>query len=1777
MADKNEHTTQAPAASDTLQGGTYEVIQNRLATHGKDLLGRLTKLNTLRKSVFGAIDTKLLSSDRITTDNYCVPRDMVSIGDCFIFGYNVFIGLRTETTLADVFTIYRRQDGTMVPCGLEMIGNATFETDFKNLYKYYRYATFVKFAIIGPHLFMVFRIGKDITDIKTFKWLMRSDRLEYIDNRSDHEYRYPPQHEFEWTRVTQDMHRSGLHPHISIEDKVFVETTEGDLTIKVEDNTASGQGIYSEPVDDPDQTLSDAEIYYAIVGEIVLLKIRPYKEKLFRYFIYNHKIQQALRVDSIQDACVLLPEGHGLVFPRGYYLKTGQVKQFDTDIRDLIFEKRIGSPNGEDTLYVFYNRLSGDYVLLSYNMIEQTMLVPTVCNGYSFFDDGTLLLFRADGEPQKHHVVQIWQTPYYHPDHPIAVRTDTDLYKIGNKTIVRCMAECTELLNLIHKDKPYAELYVDISKKAEGLCDSYFWLGEAVVGNLLEPLKAIQQAATAAIDEYEKVVRTRQSTRDQIQQVRQRITEAIDAIDDAVPDDIDFYVTHLTTLRTLRGQAVSLKDLRYADLDLVASLENDVAEHADRLAEQCVQFLLQPESLEPYRQRTQHLAEQVPGLEKAADAKALRQQTDEAAGQLEMLTEIVSNLKITDATETVAIIDAISLVYSEINQLKSRLRNKHQDLAAVEGRAEFASQIKLIEQSVINYLEVCDTPEKCDEYLTKISVQLETLDSRFAEFDEFVLLLTEKREDVYNAFESRKQLLIQQRNQRAVVVMTAAERVLKGIQNRVYAMTDVNEINGYFASNPMIERVRDNIAQLEQLGDSVKAEDIKSRLKTLQQDAIRQLKDKQALYEDGDNIIRFGSHRFSVNKQPLEGTLVRQGEALYYHLTGTGFFEPIDDVAITAAKDLWQMDVVSESEAVYRAEYLAWQMLEQMDDAARAEALRDESLEGLTGRIQAFMAPRFDEGYVKGVHDHDAAKILHALLMLHATIGLLRYPAACRTLAAVFWALFEEGQEKKRIADLLAGAGHIQSLFADPNVRKSYQARLAEHIGRFAETSGLFDSAQAGLAAEYLFEELAETCPFAASRRASDLRRDFEQYLRDQDSFERFADTIQSLASDPPAVFGLLRDWVASWLARTDRNEMAEYIDEAAFLLHPLSPPRTVIDHAVTCTIAEMAGSHPRIQQGLYRLHYGDFVTRLYHHMHHVTPRFIQCQQAKKRLVEQYNQALCLEEFQSKVLTTFVRNKLIDLVYLPLIGDSLAKQIGTADQTKRTDRQGLLLLISPPGYGKTTLMEYVANRLGLIFVKVNGPALGRQVTSFDPGEVSNAAARKELEKLNLSFEMGDNVMIYVDDIQHTNPEFLQQFISLCDAQRRVEGVYKGRWRTYDFRGKRVCVVMAGNPYTESGEKFKIPDMLSNRADTYNIGDIVGDNADAFELSFIENSLTSNSVLQSVARRSQNDIDVMIKMAQTGDKEGIEFEDTYSADDLNEYVNTLRKLFVVRDVVLKVNQQYIASAGQADAYRTEPPFLLQGSYRNMNRIASRVLPVMNDQELWTQIYSSYEQDAQTLTSGAESNLLKFREMIGQLDDTQAARWSDIKKTFCRNKLLGGDSDDKISQVVGQLNAFGAGLDAIRDTIADSVMTLAAKTVEPAQTALAQEQFNQVSDQMLERLNQVIAAIKEQGTALVQRQTEHGQLEEAKQSQKSTEMLVSVLEEQFRTLETWLIPVHKSDADRVEYFQHLMERFETMVSGYTRLMDALRKKYEPLLKKSKTENPSPSKPSHKKGQK
>ena len=331
--------------------------------NGAALRERLGKLNDLRKDVFGSVETVLLRADRITTEHNCVPRDMAPLGEGkFLFGYNVQFGLKTEIKLDDVFSCYEYNGDTFHETKLEVIGDQRFAEDFKSLYKYYKNTRFVKFSFIGPFLFMVFRVGKDITDVKTFKWSVEGDHLVYVDNRSDHEFKYPPQYEFDWKRMHRELHRSGISPHISIDDRVFVECINGDLTIKVEDNTESGEGIYSEPVDYKDQTLDDAEIYYAICGNLVLLKVRPFQEKRDRYFVFNDKIKTVHRVDGIREACVMLPEDQGIIFSNGYYLQTGVLKTFDSDRTDMMFERMVSSSNGEDYLYVFYNRLDGDYM-----------------------------------------------------------------------------------------------------------------------------------------------------------------------------------------------------------------------------------------------------------------------------------------------------------------------------------------------------------------------------------------------------------------------------------------------------------------------------------------------------------------------------------------------------------------------------------------------------------------------------------------------------------------------------------------------------------------------------------------------------------------------------------------------------------------------------------------------------------------------------------------------------------------------------------------------------------------------------------------------------------------------------------------------------------------------------------------------------------------------------------------------------------------------------------------------------------------------------------------------------------------------------------------------------------------------------------------------------------------------------------------------------------------------------------------------------------------------
>ena len=276
------------------------------------------------------------------------------------------------------------------------------------------------------------------------------------------------------------------------------------------------------------------------------------------------------------------------------------------------------------------------------------------------------------------------------------------------------------------------------------------------------------------------------------------------------------------------------------------------------------------------------------------------------------------------------------------------------------------------------------------------------------------------------------------------------------------------------------------------------------------------------------------------------------------------------------------------------------------------------------------------------------------------------------------------------------------------------------------------------------------------------------------------------------------------------------------------------------------------------------------------------------------------------------------------------------------------------------------------------------------------------------------------------PEFLQKFISLCDGSRRVDGVWNGESKTYDMRGKKFAVVMAGNPYTESGEAFTIPDMLANRADIYNLGDTLSGREHEFSLSFIENSLTSNSYIAPLATRDMDDLYQLVKMADGEPVATTELTHGYSQAEVNEIVAVIQRIRKIQQTVLKANEQYIASAAQDDKYRTEPPFKLQGSYRNMNKMAEKVVPVMTEEEVEQLIADHYRGEAQTLTVGAEENLLKLAELRGNQTPEQAQRWQQIKDDFVRHQNL-GDSDNPVAAIASQVSLLQKGLAQIGDAL------------------------------------------------------------------------------------------------------------------------------------------------------
>ena len=1643
------------------EGGAYEIIRKRLVEQGNKLEQYVSELNTSRLEEFGSSDLSVVARVRVRTENNCTARDIVQVGDVLLFGYNVFIGLKKETKIHDVFSLFSiAQNGESYEIRPEPIENSflnesSFVSDFDELYRYYKHTKLVQLTVKSEKLLASFQIGERPEDIRVFRWSVSADgkNIQYIDNRGERDIQLPPSYDFEWIETQREDTVLGRHPHVNILDKVFVETLNGDLTVKIEDNTEQGAGVYSEPVEDDTQSIDDASIFYSAVGNLILLKVLPYREEQWRYFIFNTLTEDVLRVDAIGESCVQLPENHGIIFPGGYYLQTGEYKSFDNQLNGLKFKRSIKSPNGEDILFVFYEPNEGAVGLFGYNLIDKELKNPIFGHGYALAENGQLIIFSSESEPTRVHPMQIWDTPYISKEFASkAPESQTFFGKIGNAELVRGVSDVYTINRMLEKQSVSARLYEEISKASAKIFDDFYWLDSAETSELAQIIKDISKTSELVLDEFEKVQSIQKQSIKTLQNAEQIQIELVQGIRPENWSTAEEYVDALSQLRKQRGHLITIKEHRYIDVVKLDKLDEELNGVEDSLSHKTIEFLSDERAIEPYISKINQLNQDVEHATTIAQLNPLIENIEKTASGLDLLSELMGSLKVEDPTVRTRIIDAVSQVYSQLNQSKAKAKHKQKGLGSEEAIAQFGAQFKLFSQSITNALGISNTPEKCDEQLSRLLVQLEELESQFSDFDQFLTDIIDKREEIYEAFESHKQRLQDEQQRKAQSIADAANRVLSSIEKRSLKFNQADDLNTYFASDSLVMKIREQAEQLRELSSAVKADDIESRFKAIKEQALRSLRDKSDIYESGGNVIKLGPrHRFSVNTQDLDLTIIPRNGELNIHLTGTNYFEPILNPELLALREYWDISLESETEHVYRGEYLASLVLSASKDPlsnvsnkARLESLIDpKSLHKL---VSDFSIPRYKEGYEKGVHDHDAALILMELIPAIERADLLQFDPLSRALAQVFWVnrtakdqanpVIKTGERlllsHSSWVERAQSAEKMKTVFSNDKALKLLSIEVSKNVSEFISEHPIdVNELDIQRAADYLVAELSrDRLEFIGSKYATQLVEELKRSM-DESSWRQYQGALERMQGFPAQRWELSTAWVNALIVSKKLGHLTRYVPEAVAMLNADQRiPRRHSEADLELKVSGLLGEHSRIKSQVLDLTIDEFLQRMHHHSNVVIPAYKNYQAVRQAIIRTEKAVLKLDSFKARPLSSFVRNRLINESYLPLIGDNFAKQMGTIGDEKRTDLMGLLMMISPPGYGKTTLMEYVANRLGLIFMKINCPSLGHDVLSLDPAQAPNATARQELEKLNLALEMGENVMLYLDDIQHTHPEFLQKFISLCDGTRRIEGVWRGEPKTYDMRGRKFSVVMAGNPYTESGEAFKIPDMLANRADIYNLGDILGGMEEQFSLSYIENALTSNPVLAPLAVREMADVYKLIDLSKGKDIATTDLSHQYSGAEVSEISQIFKKMFVIQNVVLKINMQYIESAAQDDKYRNEPAFKLQGSYRNMNKMTEKISSVMNENELMQMIQDHYLGEAQLLTTGAESNLLKLAELRGNMTEASGIRWNQIKKDFLRNKSLGGDDSDVGAKVIVQLADLVEGIDKLSNVATES---------------------------------------------------------------------------------------------------------------------------------------------------
>lgn len=1564
----------AADAAPAVPASTYQLLRDRLHAIADRLQAAADEVNTTRASVFASVPLALVEQDRLRTEQPSQPRDVVGLGDLLLFGFNTSGSLGRTRTVHDAFSLFRVQRASATDWNFSelaaddpasFLSDAGFTRDVAELFTYYADTRLLKLQVVGTRLLMVFSVGTSVDDVRVLRWQLGADDAAptYIDAYGDHDMVATSAFDFEWVAAARELIVEGRWRHYAIANLLYIGIEKQQLEFRIDDVIVGGRTVHAEPLSE-EQAIDELNIGYAALGDVLLIRIQPYREALERFYIYNRLTRVVARADAVGRNCHQLPEGQGVVFPGGYHLQNGETKVFSvpadaangTSVGQQTFEFHAShkSPNGEDILYAYYSPVTGEYLLCAYNVVSRTMATPVVADGYALFEDGLIVTIRHAAEMQRVHAVGVYTSPFCASDrYSPPVAGDTFHGRVGNPELVRVLGEAFSLARDARDPQFNEAVFEALVGRATTLLDSHSWLSEPEALGLDSLLVELRKSAGDVLDEFAAVVVAKKDASDRLRDAERTVANLVADAELELRDAATYFV-RLADARATVGHLVSLRDVREIDLDTVAELEVRATDVYDRLAQRAIEFLGSDEALVSLLAGFADAEAQAAEAPTVASLAALIESVDTGGGQLVLLTDVVGGLQVADPTTKTAVLGRLSDALARRNSARATLDARAASLRIAESAAAFSAAMAVLAQRTQTLLMTAIDTSSCDAAIGALSAELENIDLEFGDVPAHADAISTKRDEIVSAFTQRRDAIAAERGRHLDRMVSSAQRLLGTIIERSSALADRPAVDTYFTTDSLVAKVRRTVAELSALGEAGPASELEVALGAAREQARRVVADRADLFDAG--TVKIGRWRLGVNTEPFELRLEAPEHddsgapaPLRVRLSGTDLVLPVPESVLGNDSRYARQTYPSETPEMPRALYLAFEALATGVD------------------VRTVAAQRMDDGYEAGVHDADAALLVEQLGPWWSIVAL-RASGVVRSVAGAWLAGLDAREKASVQRELIA----LSSL-PHGRARRSFADRISLALDDLAAAAGLSAEFDAGSAAEWL---VATQGAGRARHAAAELA----------DALKQWASSVSFDLR--PARFPELFRW-ASDLGGAD-------VDLAAEAAWKLLDDGLEVDGvtATATTVSGLRSTHARFVDGSFSFDPGREYTRWSVYRRDHLPRFRSFSESRRSLLAAHRADLDLDRLRPKVISSFVRNRLIDETYLPLVGDNVARQLGLNGAA-----QGLLLLISPPGYGKTTLLEYVADLLGFGMVKINGPALGTAVTSLDPAAAPDAASADELVKLNRAFAMANNVVCVIDDIQHTSPEFLQKFISLCDATRRIEGVVDGEARTFSLSGKRFVMAMAGNPYTSDGTSFRIPDMLANRADVHNLGDVATNAAAAFAQSYVENACGVNETLAPVLSRGRHDLEVLIRAAAGESVRSDDLQHRYSAAEMQSVTAALSHLLRVRDVLLKVNAAYIQSATVDDHLRGEPAFLLQGSYRNMARIAQRVLPAMTAGEVDTLVADHYRAESQTLAAAAGWNLLKLRSVIGQATAADLAELDELRERWQDSNVAG----------------------------------------------------------------------------------------------------------------------------------------------------------------------------------